>query len=62
MAKTETTMVEGRLKCPRTVINAQNKKQKQLIVRDLLLIVAKNRKEMFCNTIKNKMLRNYQKK
>ena len=47
MAKTETTMVEGRLKRPRTAINAQNKKQKQLIVGDLLLIVAKKSQRIF---------------
>ena len=48
MAKTETTMVEGRLKCPRTAITAQNKKQKQLIVRDLVLIVAKKSQRIYC--------------
>ena len=62
MAKTETAMVEGRLKCPQTAINAQNKKQKQLIVRDLVLILwQKNHKEIFCNTIKNKAKNSKQK-
>ena len=40
-------MVEGRLKCPRTAITAQNKKQKQLIVRDLVLIVAKKSQRIY---------------